>query len=344
MPSQSEPASPRKLRRARDLGDTPHSPQLAQGLVLCAVFCVAPVWLRAFVSHVGEFLRWTLGNQNAELPIIRAKVTFALELLVNFCVPILALAMITQIAVRVLESRLTGSSASVGSRSKRRIEWRARRLVTADAAWMSLASWVIVIGLVGGACVWFRHHAALLVGALGSPWTGTHLLGLTLTKLFGFACVLWTAVGAGGLALAYWLWQRRNRMSRDEKRLEQREAYGDPTVVLARQHLQRQLLTGKTKMGLKDATILVINPSREAAILHYELEAEGAPRLIGIARANGLRVLLAEAQHYEIPVVEAPALATALALGTVGEFIQESLYTAVAEVLSSVPLEKRKAN
>ena len=344
MPSQSEPASPRKLRRARDLGDTPHSPQLAQGLVFCTLFCVAPIWIKAFVGHVDEFLKWTLGNQNTELTIIRTKLAFALELLVNFCAPILALAMITQIAVRVLESRLAGSTASAGSSSRRPIELRLRSLVTSDAVCVTLASWVIVIGLVGGACVWFRHHAALLVGTLGSPWTGTHLLGHAMTRLFGFACVLWTSVGAVGLTLAHLLWQRRNRMSRDEKRLEQREAHGDPAVALARRHLQQQLLTDKMRIGLKDATILVMNPSREAAILHYEVEAEGAPRLIGIVRANGLRLLLAEAQLYEIPVVEAPALATALALGTVGEFIQESLYPAVAEVLSSVLLEKRKAN
>ena len=71
---------------------------------------------------------------------------------------------------------------------------------------------------------------------------------------------------------------------------------------------------------------------RRATVLQWT--GDGAPRVVAAGRGAVAEAILERASAAGVPVREDPALASTLAALPLGEEIQKSLWTAVAEVLA----------
>ncbi len=307
---------------------------LTQAVVLGAVLAAASAWMKAFYGNAEQTLKFALQNQSTDLATIGRQATLALGVLVGYSAPILGLAAIAHIAVRIIEARVPGAGSMGSVPLSRPSAFRMRSILTLDATFATLVSWLVVFAFSTVVWLWFRNHAAVLVGTLGSPFAGSRVLGTATLTFLTISCVLGFAVGGLGLAISHLVWRQRNRMSRAEKQLEDREIHGDPAIAQVRHQLRQQLLDS-LGLGLKEATIFIVNPSQKAAALRYDDET-ATPRLVAVAHPSNLAAMLAEAHQLGIPVFESPALATALCRGAIGESIATAHYAAVAEALSSV--------
>jgi flagellar biosynthetic protein FlhB len=152
-----------------------------------------------------------------------------------------------------------------------------------------------------------------------------------------------TAVAAMGViaALDYaWSrheWKKRLRMTREEVRREMRESEGDPQIK-GRQRQQREARARRRMMAaVKDATVLIMNPTHYAVALKYDASANAAPLCVAKGLDDLALRLRAHAEESHVPVIENPPLARALyAAVEIDEEIPVDHYEAVAKVIGFV--------
>lgn len=136
-------------------------------------------------------------------------------------------------------------------------------------------------------------------------------------------------------------WQRRSyykdmMMTKDEVKREYKESEGDPHYKAQRKAMHQEILESAQMEAVKGADVVVTNPDHVAVALQYRQDADQAPRVVcrGIdTRAESIKEL---ARKYEIPLMRNVPLAHALLRVDVGEEIPETLYDAVAEVLTFI--------
>jgi flagellar biosynthesis protein FlhB len=131
-------------------------------------------------------------------------------------------------------------------------------------------------------------------------------------------------------------WLRRWMMTREEVQREHRESEGDPELKAARRRAHQEMLTSAQLHAVKDASVLIVNPTHLATALRYDDKEEGAPRVLAQGSGELARRLIEAAHAYGVPVIRDVPVARALSELTVGDEIPESLYEAIAEILNDV--------
>ncbi|SCK60133.1 flagellar biosynthetic protein FlhB [Variovorax sp. HW608] len=135
---------------------------------------------------------------------------------------------------------------------------------------------------------------------------------------------------------------RKLRMSREDLRQEHKESEGDPQIKAQIRRQQQAIARRRMMSEVPKADIVVTNPTHFAVALKYIDGDMRAPRVV--AKGTDLiaqRIREIAAQH-KVAVLEAPPLTRALYKHTrLGDEIPAGLYTAVAEVLAWVYQLKR---
>lgn len=161
--------------------------------------------------------------------------------------------------------------------------------------------------------------------------------GSETLKLIGLSVAAMTVIAALDYAFARHEWRRRLRMTKEEVRREMKEQEGDPQIK-GRQRQQREARARRRMMTtVKDATVLIMNPTHYAVALKYEAEEGAAPLCVAKGLDEIALRLRAVAEEHRVPVVENPPLARALyAAVEIDDEIPVEHYEAVAKVIGFV--------
>ncbi len=127
------------------------------------------------------------------------------------------------------------------------------------------------------------------------------------------------------------------RMTKQEIKDEYKDIEGRPEVKAQIRRRQREMSNQRMMANVKDADVVITNPSHFAVALAYDPTGDGAPTLV----AKGADLIAArireEANTHGVHIFEAPPLARALYYTTeVDRSIPEGLYVAVAQVIAYV--------
>ncbi len=127
------------------------------------------------------------------------------------------------------------------------------------------------------------------------------------------------------------------RMSKQEVKDEFKQMDGDPQVKSRIRKMQMEMSQKRMMQEVPDADVVITNPTHYAVALRYDKAKDNAPVIL----AKGVDHLALRikdiARNNSVQIVENPPLARELYKSCeVGQFIPESLYKAVAEVLAFV--------
>ena len=326
---KTEEPTPRRLRRARELGDSPVSPALGQALALLTAVLLAPAALVACGARAALLLRAALAGAASVEPAR----TLAVEV-VSLSAPLLLAVAATVVAVGLWQTGGVVSGARLAPDFARLDPVAgARNLFKADRLFALLRA-LLAAGAAAGVGLWLlRAHAADFAEAPGNELAAS-ALALALGRSLGVTVAL-VGVGLGlvDLVIVHRLWRSRHRMSKDEVRREFREAEGDPEVRAQRRRAHQQALTGSIVNAVRDATVVVLNPTHLASALRYVEEEDAAPRVVAQGEGELARYIVEAARAYGIPCVRDVPVARALRELEIGDEIPEALYEAVAEIL-----------
>jgi flagellar biosynthesis protein FlhB len=327
MSDKTEEPSPRRLKKAREQGDSAVSATLAQGVGFLLVLALLPALFGALTVGAGAALRAALTGEKADP-------NAALWLWLSLSVPVLGVSAAVSAILGFVQTgggftasrfapdlgRIDPFNGLKGLFSLERVFSLVRSLLAASV--VGFLSWSVL-----------RNHLADVASTLGRSETVATTAWLLSRRLLWGAGVVGLLLGAADYLFVRRAWLKRHRMSKDEVKREHRESEGDPEVKAARRRAHQEALAGSMIAAVRDATVLVVNPTHLATGLRYQESEDEAPTVVAHGEGDLARRLIEAAHAYNIPVVRDVPVAHALKELQLGEQIPEALYEAVAEVL-----------
>ena len=329
MAEKREEPTPRRLRKAREQGDSPVSAALLQAAAFCAALALAPAALSVLAARTAALLQSSIAGGGAS----PSPLAVAAEVLVASA-PLLGAAALAAAALGVVQSggfvtfaRMAPDLARLNPFSGVRGLWSSQRVLAVVRALAAAA-------LVGGYAVHlFQGHGREFAGVVGDASLATSLALRLASRVAWFAGLVGVALAVVDVLVTRYAWRKRHRMSRDEVVREHREAEGDPEIKAARKRAHQEVLTSATLASVRQATVVIVNPTHLAVALHYVEDADDAPRVVAQGAGDLARRMIEAAHAYGIPVVRDVPVARALSELQVGDEIPEALYEAVATIL-----------
>ena len=131
-------------------------------------------------------------------------------------------------------------------------------------------------------------------------------------------------------------------MTIKEVKDEMKDTDGSPEVKQKIRRLQNEIAQRASQQSaalddVKDASVVITNPTHFAVALKYEVGSEGAPIILALGRGMMAEKIIDLAKNSNVTVFRSPILARALYFtGEIGKEISDKLYTAVAAILAYI--------
>lgn len=339
---KTEPASPRRLEKAREEGNLPQSRELMAFLVLLAgMGCLWAMggWL---ASRITTMLRGglTLTREMAFDPALlfdrlmhqggEAMITLA---------PLFLLTVVGAIAAPIMIGGFNFTGKPLEPNFEKMDPLKGIKRIVSVQGLAELVK-AVLKSLVVGLVIWWvlRHEQDHLFALIampveaGVPEMMHELLVASMMIVSGMAII-----AAIDVPFQLWQYYKKLRMTKEEIKQEGKEQEGSPEVKGRIRHQQREAARRRMMQDVPKADVVVTNPTHFAVALKYDSSRMAAPQVV----AKGMNLIAANirelAEQHKVPVLEAPPLARALYKhAEIGEQVPATLYTAVAEVMAYV--------
>jgi flagellar biosynthesis protein FlhB len=335
---KTEAPTPRRLRRAREEGDSGASGYAAQAVAFAAAVALAPALARATAEEAASSSAAALDRAAHPGGPLRFDV---LGLLGHVAKPLLPMLLAVGLVAATLHFVQTGGVVTM----KRLAPTLAR--LDPFAGLRALVStarlWSVARALAAGAVVTWLAYRVLAGGLVdlahlsGRAALAGSLAGASARVLGWQVAAFGLAFGAVDLAVTRRAWFERLKMTKVEVHREHKDAEGDPQLKAARTRAYQELVAQATLANVRQASVVVVNPTHLACALRYEAkEGDEAPVVVASGEGDLAARIVSAAREAGVPVVRDVPLARALAELEVGVAIPEALYQAVAEILREV--------
>jgi flagellar biosynthetic protein FlhB len=336
--SKTEEATPRRLQQMRDEGQIPKSPEVAAVAALAGALAVVAVTAPGIAAEVASLAERTFMLRDVGRPF--DAIARSSTLLATALAPILGVAALVAIASTLAQTRLLFNLSLAAPKFDRIDPIRGlERVLPNQATLTELGKSLLKIAVL--TLVVYLSVKSSFAHLIVLPATSPEVAAMEVSVMVG-KTVLWAVVALGALAaLDYYLVHRRfaqdSKMARHEVMQEHKEQEGDPQLKGKRRQKARELSKQRAISDVRNATVLVTNPTHIAVALRYEPERDAAPLMIAEGVDEVALAMRAEARKHGIPIVENRPLARALhAKGKVGKMIPVELYEAAARVIAHV--------
>jgi flagellar biosynthetic protein FlhB len=162
------------------------------------------------------------------------------------------------------------------------------------------------------------------------------ILGM-LVRIVSYLGIALVALAVGDFFLQRYKFEESIKMSKAEVKEDAKSNEGNPTIKGKIRSIQRDRARRRMLSKIKEATVIVTNPTHFAVALEYRPETMGAPRVIAKGQDFLAQKIKAIGRDNDIPLVENVPLARALYRSVeIDQEIPNELFKAVAEVLAFV--------
>jgi flagellar biosynthetic protein FlhB len=337
---RTEDASPERRKRAREEGQFARSKDSGPVAATIAALGIIGATAGDFIATIRGF---SLRCFDDPLSLVQGDVSLLAQqaglVLVTSCVPVAIAAAIAGAAVGFLEAGFHPNFELLEVKLER-LEPLSKLLQMFSlksglmSVLMSLLR-VVVVGVVAESVMEkeFPRLVRLARAPLGAAVWETAEVVLRVS--------VWSTLALGLIAaLDYgWSWWRHEqsiKMSRQELKDEHHQQEGSPQIRARQRARAREMLKRGLRKGVKEATVIVANPTHVAVALRYK-QHEGAPVVTTKGYDEIAQQIKKLAAEEGIPIIENRPLARALAERVrVGRVIPADLYVAVAELLAMV--------
>ncbi len=339
---KTEPASPRRLEKAREEGQVARSRELVTFLLLSAG--AAGLWLGG--GMLFQSLRGVMRNGlTFDGPLVRDPVAMvvqsghgAMQAIVAL-LPLFAVLAVTAVLASVALGGLLISSKALQPQFGRLNPIKGIGRMFSMNTLVELFKTIAKALLIGGIGIWviWSQRDDMLALMHAAPTEGM----AQAMRLVAF-CAAMIIASLLVIVMIDAPWQifshmKKLRMSKEDLKQEHKESDGDPHVKARIRQQQRSMARRRMMSQVPGADVVVTNPTHYAVALKYQDGGQSAPVVV----AKGTNLIAARiremAAEHRVPMLEAPMLARALHHNVeLDQEIPAALYAAVAEVLAWV--------
>lgn len=344
---KTEPATPKRKKKARREGQIGNSPELGTWLGLLAATFFLPRMMRSVMDNAadtlvraGAIIRTPDPGQAMVVAEQAAESAFRAALPLGLLIGGVA------VVSAALQGGIWFSPKALQPQFKRLNPLSGvKRMFGPQAAWQLCKQLLKVVGLALVVYVAVRQFIPRIYGA-GSLPVSDLLAATTSTAL-----TVLRYAAAAGLAMAVAdviVVRRRNnkslKMSKQEIKDEFKDAEGDPHVRGMRRSRALAMARNRMMADIASADVVLVNPTHVAVALRYDPK-RGAPRVVAKG-ADHLAAKIRElADKHRVPMVRDIPLARTLYQSVeIGQEIPPELYQAVATVLAFIMTLKRRGS
>lgn len=335
MSDKTEAPTAQRLEKARRDGNVAVSSALVQAAGMLVAAALVPSAVRALVERASQMLREVLAASPEGQPVWAPE--GMVRAVLEMSLPLLVAVGLTAAVVGGLQTggllawnrispdlgRLNPTSFVKGIFSSQRAFALLRALVsTLAVGWLA---WRQVVG-----------HAADLARCTGRIGEAAMVTGVICSRVFRDAVVVMLVLGVADVVVSRRSWLKGLRMSKAEVQREHKESEGDPQLKASRERAWHEMAASATIASVKEATVVVVNPTHLANAIRFDEEQDEAPVLLAKGEGEVARRMVEAARAYGIPVVRDVPVARALAELGEGEAIPRALYEAMALILQDV--------
>jgi len=336
---KTEPATLRRLEKAREEGQVARSRELTTFLLLGGGL----LGLWAMGSKLSRQLAMVMEQaflfdrtQAFDLHVTMSRVfELGSHSLLAIAPLLLGLVVMALISPLLLGGWSMSSKAMAPKFSKLNPIQGFKRMLSAQM-WTELGKAIVKSLLIGGVAVWFlMRHRGDLIALMGEPVMQAipHALKLAASASGLMVLALLVVVG---IDVPWQLFShaKKLRMTKEEVRRENKETEGDPHVKGRIRSQQQAMARGRMMSKVPEADVIVTNPTHYAVALRYDEKKMGAPRVVAKGAGEIAARIRELGREHHVPLLEAPPLARALYRHVdLDREIPGPLYNAVAEVL-----------
>jgi len=338
---KTEEASAHKLRKSREQGQVPRSKDLAATVALLCTLLVLKACVGRFCQGLEDSFRFSyLDLKHSELGLDDLTLILGqhIWLLVQLLLPLL----LTPLLVVTFGMEPGGwifASANLAFKAGKLnpISGLAKMFSPQNLTELlkSLLKMAVLLTVA-----WYQLQEAvpelieLQRGDIRTAIGGS--LGLLYDTLIGLLMVF-VLFALLDVPLQRFLFHRRMRMTKQERREEHKNQEGRPEVKARIRQVQRQMLQRQINRVLPKADVVLTNPTHFAVALKYDPKKAQAPYVLARGMDEMALYIRQAAAKHQLEVLELPPLARAIYFSTqVNQQIPAGLYTAVAHVLTYI--------
>ncbi|HCT26196.1 flagellar biosynthesis protein FlhB [Herbaspirillum chlorophenolicum] len=339
---RTEPATSKRIERAREQGDVPRSREMATCMVLLIGGCCVWMFSGPLVTSLDRIMVATFTFERAAAydPVVLFNMLSAH--FIDIAIAIIPIAFLMTLAAIASPLILGGWLFNTESLIPKFSKLNPAKGFTNMFSINSLAELLkavlktLLVGTVAWLAIKSQIDAVMGLGVESLKTSSQHSAHLLWIS---FVIIVSSLIFIAILDVPYQIWNygKKLRMTREEVKKEHKEAEGDPHIKGKIRAMQRAMARRRMMAEVPTADVVVTNPTHYAVALKYAEGKMGAPKVVAKGADDIAAKIRELAREHKVPLLEAPPLARALHTHTeIGDEIPEALYTAVAEVLAYV--------
>jgi len=339
---KTEKATPKRKREAREKGQVVKSTELNTALSLAVMFGALSIFGGQMVEGMRGMLRHffsSAGPEELTIATVQASFKDATTMFLTIMLPFMAAAMVAGVVFNVLQSGFVFSTKALAPKMERISPMAGFKRIFSKRTLIDLLKALIKTAILG--YVAYSEFKTRLGGfpalmAQEVPVSTASFVDTIIAVAFKLAIAL--AVFAPFDYLYQW-WKHNKdlMMTKQEVRDEYKMTEGNPQIKGRITQKQRQMSRMRMMQAVKDADVIITNPTHYAVALSYKENKHSAPVVVAKGKDYLAQKIKERARECSVEIVENRQLARALYFFcNVGDEVPEDLYKAVAEVLAYV--------
>jgi flagellar biosynthetic protein FlhB len=340
---KTERATPKKREEARKKGQVPKSREVASTTVFLAVlltiYFYGPVFLGNILNMMRGFLSQatTIQVTTATFNLLTQQVLYQLLLILT---PILAAAFLSGLFGNVVQFGFLLTGEPLVPKLEKLNPLKGLGRMFSKHTLVELAKSIAKVVLVGYlAYLVVRKEFFLSLPALGDMDVGSILVYVSRVSYKILLHALWFMIILSILDYLFqrWQYEEKLKMTKQEVKDEYKQREGDPQIKARVRSIQREMARKRMLAEVPHADVVITNPTHLAIAMKYDPSRGPAPRVIAKGADFLAEKIRRLAEEHKVPLVEDKHLARTLYKAVkIGDFIPESLFKAVAEILAYV--------
>ena len=338
---KTEEASAHKLKKSKDDGQVARSKDLSTTISLLATLFILKFSAGLFLEGLSDSFRLSyiqFGHSEIGLDDLDTLLSYNMLVFIKLLAPML-LTSVLVVALSLVPGGWVFSAKNFAPKLSKLNPITGLGRIFSAQNWSALLKSVLkVLVLLGIGYVLVRTALPELIAlqrssvleAISSAFDLTFSLILCLMLVF----VLFSFID---IPLQRYFFLKKLRMTKQERKEEHKNQEGRPEVKARIKQLQRQMLQRQISKVIKNADVVIVNPTHYAVALKYDSKKAAAPFVLAKGVDETALYMRQMAKKHELEVLEIPPLARAIYFTTqINQQIPAPLYTAVAHVLTYI--------
>ncbi|KRL05500.1 flagellar biosynthesis protein FlhB [Liquorilactobacillus oeni] len=347
---KTERPTQKRLRDARKRGEVPKSQEVNAAVALFVFSLVMlPSWefvIEHFLPYLTQFIEQTAtyNIQYSDLPKVALQAVLMLFLL---AAPFMLLSVLISFLANFFQTGFLFSTKPLKPDFKKINPVNGLKQMLGLRAIFNMGKTLAKFAVIVYFCYReFMNNIPILLNLSGAGAPKVLFFVLDFARDLTFKVAILLLV----IALTDYFYQRYSfrknlRMTKEEVKEEFKQQEGDPKVKSQRKS-RYQAMVRNAISKVKEATVLITNPTHFALAIKYDPKKEGIPVLLAKGKDELAQRMKAQARKEHIPMIENRPVAHAIyAQVEPGEFVPPELYESVAEIIALVyQLEEKEKN